>query len=214
MKTMKARTAIFLPAALLLSFTVSCSAGLLNGPIRVHKSSRTVSAPDGRAEISRVEFRSSNIISPPAHNVIGLKRAIRFALINSGKFSRVTFGPPTTGPTEGVATEFEFLVRAEETSAIDWAWAWPAVYPMSGYWPVQPKSGTVKVSVEVRAFRKGRLVLEKTFVSEKQYSITIYGFYRTSPIERRILGCYEDALEDLARAVAQEDFGAAAWDSP
>lgn len=206
----------FLSAAVLLhlSLTVSCSAGLLTGPIRVHKSSRTVTDPDGRAEISRVEFRSSNMTSPQAHNVVGLKRAIRFALLNSGKFSRVSFGAPTTGTTDGTVTQFEFLVRAEETSEINWAWAWPAVYPMPGYWPVQPKSGTVKVTVEVRAFRSGRLVMEKTFVSEKEYSVTIYGFYRTSPIERRILACYEDALEDLARAVAAADFGLAARPGP
>lgn len=79
---------------------------------------------------------------------------------------------------------FDVVSTATYTSKVDWGWAWPAVYPMPGYWPIQPVSGKATVSVALTASDgHGGFILRTAGEGEAEYSITVYGWYRTGAIE-------------------------------
>ncbi len=192
-------------AAFLPALSASCTANLLAGRPRLEATGRpSESAAIGR--VARVQFRSSNGASPTNRRLRSLKNALRYALLNSNRFSRVRFRESPGLHPAGHTTDFEFKIRAEEDGNFDWRISWPAVYPMTLYWPLQMKSGKVKVTLEADAYRGSQKVFSKAFSAEREYAITFYGFFRTSPIERESRAALEEALEALTRAVSQVDF--------
>lgn len=80
-------------------------------------------------------------------------------------------------------------------------WTWPAIYPMVAYWPVQIREHSYKVQFEYSLYKGSKLITSNTLQEEAEYTVEIYGFFRTANIEKMIestnLLVMDKAIRDL-----------------
>ncbi len=110
-------------------------------------------------------------------------------------------------PEEDQNTDFitvELTVTPDHTAHRTWILDLPFFYPFSGYWPLTPKWGNVKVSMYVQIFDSQNILIEELKIQkEKSYFIVFYSWYRTEPIERALKFCYEEAFTELSNKLRE-----------
>lgn len=104
---------------------------------------------------------------------------------------------------EGSTLPREYLIldvriRPDFEDEYDWWWAWPAVYPMVGYWPIQPRSGkyTIKIEYKIKDGKYSETV-SRSISHSGEEEVQFYGFYRTSSLERMIHLANQEATYKL-----------------
>jgi len=183
---------------------INCTANLLNQNVIVRKSQKLPSS-NNSAVLSSFQFFSGNAPSLKLFRneyQQSLKNSIVSSIYNSGLFNKVLVKDNRAKEIDQSNTFF-FDVRFSifENSSFNWWSTWPAVYPLPGYWPVQSKSGSVKVIVDVNVF-KGKSMLKPIHLEENlPFDITFYGFYRTSPIEKIAEKLYYNSLSSLSMKI-------------
>ena len=120
------------------------------------------------------------------HDVKAWKLHLLSAMKNRRLFSR-TGSLEEAKSNKGPYLILDLVLRPTFKDDYNWWWTWPAVYPSSGYWPVQWRLGNYDVSIEYRILDSNqRLLVEDTVEVQGEESVIIYGFFRTSPFERMI----------------------------
>ncbi|MCB1194045.1 MAG: hypothetical protein H7A23_26865 [Leptospiraceae bacterium] len=89
---------------------------------------------------------------------------------------------------------------------IFWWLTWPAIYPFSGFWPIQIISADFHLSIRVKIYDKSGLRQNSIEVDDSfQDTIVFYGFYRTSPFERRIQESYKKTYYQIATKLSDKE---------
>ena len=186
---------------------------LLNRPIRI---SPTIAGTDGRlvAAITRVQYRSATGNPERVIYRTSLGLAARNAAYNSGLFAKVLLLPQPLPDGTGVFIDIDVLATEEGGAGWWWLVAWPAILPIPGAWPVQPKLGRVSAILTVRLRKPGGMWQTLRIEKVRDYSIFFYSFYRTTPIEERMQLCFEDALNALTEQLPAAIAGLAANAAP
>ncbi|PJZ37178.1 hypothetical protein CH354_08745 [Leptospira levettii] len=65
-------------------------------------------------------------------------------------------------------------------------WTWPAIYPLTFYWPVQIRDHFYKVQLDYNLYQGSKLIAKNTITEEAETTIEIYGFFRTANVEKMI----------------------------
>ncbi|MCW7463797.1 LBF_2127 family putative lipoprotein [Leptospira limi] len=63
---------------------------------------------------------------------------------------------------------------------------WPAIWPMTGYWPLQVRNVTYEVKLLCKMSVNGIEKANTELIENAKKTVEIYGFYRTSEIESMI----------------------------
>ncbi len=114
------------------------------------------------------------------------------------------------GTMKGSFMIMDIVFRPTYTNDYNWWWTWPAVYPLVGYWPVQLREGTYTASVEYRLLdRSQRILAEDKVEIREQESVTMYGFFRTKPVEQMIYQVNQEIVlkwvESVERSIRNQD---------
>lgn len=174
----------------------ACSPSLVSNRVLVDRSK--IDAATARTAVLDevfVDETNSEVVSK--RGMRALRQSILNTIHNSGQFAKVLDAEAGDPGDVRDAFVFEVRVTPRDQGEIDWVWAWPAVYPMPGYWPIQPVAGDVEVRMFVDLMKDGSTMEQFVIASREPYEIFTYGFYRTAPIENAIARAYRDALIDL-----------------
>ncbi|WP_300669627.1 caspase family protein [Desulfoluna sp.] len=110
---------------------------------------------------------------------------------------------------EKPSNEKYLIVRSKitplESHKYNWWAAWPAVYPMPFYWPLQPKKGEVSVSMGCGVYtHTGDLVAEYDACESQPYSVTFYGFFNNGDAEANLGSCYKSVFENITGEITSD----------
>lgn len=195
---MKRSISMFIIAAALAT---GCTANLKMANLKIDKSLKPVKSGK-TAVVSKITFFSGNsgtFSDDETKEESKLKKSISNAVYNSGFFEEVA---STEDEVKNITNRRNLIyldmnVYVVENGGFNWWIAWPGVYPCCGYWPIQPKKGTVAVNIEITASdNKKKLKTFKTY-SADDYSFLFYGFYRTAPIENSAVKAFLGAVEQF-----------------
>jgi hypothetical protein len=133
-----------------------------------------------------------------------LKKSLGYYLAARRAFPVISELPDTP---DKLSAEFLILdgeVTISFSDDYNWWVTWPAVYPMTGYWPLQIRRADLTVdSAFTLSGKTGQTY--RSFTSKKQASheVFFYGFFRTSPIEATFQQTMAEVLRDTALQVAE-----------
>jgi len=181
---------------LLISIILSgCSANLLNQ--RIDFEQPLYKNPDDNklAVISRFRLDLSGSDVIPSHKR-SLEAAIADAIYSTGMYQKVLHGNDTYNGENTRVDQFEIEVIARDMGKYNWFLSWPAIYPMTLYWPIQPYSGIVQVEFKI-SFENNEYTTSHIISNEKQHGVTFYGFFRKSDVENKIIPLYYTGLDQL-----------------
>jgi len=65
-------------------------------------------------------------------------------------------------------------------------WTWPNVYPFTGTWPVQVRTGKYEISIDYTLSKDGKIIKQNKVTESDSLTIYIFGTYRTSDLEKMI----------------------------
>ncbi len=186
-----------------------CSANLMLTHMRVDRSIRP-SKTGTIAVIASLNYWSGNqgVFSTDDENkTLRMKEAIANLFYNTGLFDDVVY---SAGAAKNLIQEknkkllfFDIVIFTTEIGSFNWWITWPAVYPMPAYWPIQKKTGTVSVNIEITASDAEHTIGTVNSYGSERYSITFYGFFRTSIIERAAEKAFMDAGSQLKAHLAR-----------
>ena len=125
-----------------------------------------------------------------------LAQSLAQVLASSGKFSRVVENGDATGDHLQADLDVS-LVRT-----YNWWLAWPAVYPMVGYWPLQPYDAKGTLSLKAKGILSGN-PFEFSTNKSIEHSETFYGFFVHSPVEVLLSQAYDQMFLELRSKVAE-----------
>ncbi len=188
------------------AFATACTANLKMDNLKIDKSLKPGKAGKA-AVISSLNYYSGNsgtFTGDEDAQTKALKKSIANAIYNSGSFEEVAV-------TEEEAKQIknrkniiymDIKVYAIENGSFNWWLAWPGVYPLPAYWPLQPKEGGVAVNIEASASNdSGHIKTIKSYGSDN-YDIDFYGFFRTSPIERAAEKAFLGAVDQMEKELS------------
>jgi hypothetical protein len=81
-------------------------------------------------------------------------------------------------------------------------WTWPAIYPLSGYWPAQIRTHFYQVMIQYKLYKGKNLIFEGEVIEKEEETITMYGFYRTAQIEKMIEKTNMMVLDKCAKEIS------------
>lgn len=174
---------------------INCSANLLNQRIEYHGSSYQKPNNDKVAVISDFKLYINGGFTN-FRNRNALKQAVADAIESTGIYSQVLTGKKDFDSGRTEADEFQVHITARDLGKYNWMLAWPAVYPMTLYWPLQPYKGIVVVEYKIK-FTRGNFYSSHIISNEKQHEVTIYGFFNKKDVENKVIPLYYDGLDQL-----------------
>ncbi|MFP4548277.1 MAG: DUF2380 domain-containing protein [Fidelibacterota bacterium] len=180
---------------LIIVILTGCSANLLNQ--RIDFEQPLYKQPDNRklAVISRFRLDLSGSEVIPSYKK-SLEEAIADAIYSTGMYQKVLYGDDTYNGENMEVDKFQVKVIARDMGHYNWFFAWPAIYPMTLTWPIQPYSGIVQVELKI-SFKNDEYQTSHIISNEKQHGVTFYGFFRKSDVENKIIPLYYTGLDQL-----------------
>lgn len=195
----------------IMLFAWGCTANLMLTNMRVDRSIRP--AKTGKiAVISSINYWSGNqgvFGRDDDAQVAKMKETIAYIVYNTGLFDDVMY---TKEGVKSIQNEkgkkilyLDAVVYTTEIGAFNWWVSWCAVYPMPAYWPIQRKTGTVSVNIEITVSDEARTLATINSFGAHEYTITFYGFFRTAPIERAAEKAFMEAGANLKTNLSKID---------
>lgn len=195
---------------ILAALATGCTANLKMNNLKIDRSLKP--GKEGKAAvISSLNYYSGNsgtFSGNEDKQTRELKKSIANAVYNSGAFEEVA---ATDDEVHEIKNKkniiyIDMKVYAIENGEFNWWVAWPGVYPMPAYWPIQPKEGGVAVNIEISASDSGRILKQFKAYGSDNYDIDLYGFFRTSPIERAAEKAFLGAVDQMQKDLSRFDF--------
>ena len=183
-----------------VAFLSGCTTpDMLRHPVRVEGSSRPTSG--ATAVLSKFEFHYAGPERVGRSNLNTLRESVIRSIQLSGVFRETLDGKRIEGePGEG-AVYFDVAIVPSVERDFNWYLAWPGVYPLVGYWPLQPRKGVVKTVLQADLFRGSRFLKRLEIEVQQDFSVWIYGFFRTGPEEGAATRSYYQALRRLSEEI-------------
>ena len=180
-----------------------CFPSMLNRNVVVSKSSRMVGV-NRVAVITRINVHLPREVR--SKYMGRLKRSVANAIYNSGAFDQVYLydAPPKRNATEH-RVFVDVSLEPNYKSEFDWFVTWPAIYPMSCYWPIQHKKGVMHVKAITRLYDEKGDISKLEVKASKPFDIYIYGFVRTGPMEVSLQTAYQKVLQNLSESMGAVD---------
>lgn len=86
----------------------------------------------------------------------------------------------------------------------NWWLTWPAAYPLSGYWPLQVRTGKIEVVLSGQVVdQSGRSLLKFERKRAAERTVYFYGFFRTGGFEDEMRSVTEQAFRDVGTVLAE-----------
>lgn len=128
-------------------------------------------------------------------------RATFASVIRSHRvFRTVQLLPKTKDDLVEPYLTLDMEVRPKLEDGYNWWVTWPAVYPMTAYWPVQIRTAKYTVELMYRVVdENGQEILKETVTHESEKRIYFYGFFRASSFEGMIETANLEAMEACAK---------------
>lgn len=201
---MKIKNYLILSCAIIFIHSVeSCSPAMLGNRIQVGQIGRP--ANNNTTAIVSVELRTPEESSGSQLYFSQLENSIRNCIFNSGQFEKVQLKRESSNQQE-YSVYFDINVVPKDNGQTNWLISWPAVYPLVLYWPLQQKRGKAEVVLNVKVITPDKPLQEFSIKKETPYSIKLYSFFRTGPIEEALQKSYYDAIDELSQKVRDMSF--------
>jgi len=98
-------------------------------------------------------------------------------------------------------------INPQYTYKYFWWITWPAIYPLSAYWPIQIRQAKFRIVVSAKLVNEEGKEIKKIEIRKTGKEITyIYSFFRTHSVERMIRKVFHNILEEIANEVSNENF--------
>lgn len=127
-----------------------------------------------------------------------LRKSLEDVLGNSGQYHRI--GTTVAGQ---VADTLQVEVLVDLQTKYTWWIAWPGIYPMPGYWPVQPYEAVANVSLTARG-SVGAQAFRHDASLKDSHSEQFYGFFRKTGVSEMLSRAYDDLFLGLRDKVATQ----------
>ncbi len=178
-----------------LIYLTGCSANLLNEKINFDQPMYKEPSNNKVAVISRIrlDLNGSHVIHRYKNS---LQEAISDAIYSTGMYQEVIYGNKTIDAKNLQTDHYKIEVIAKDFGKYNWLFTWPAVYPMTLYWPIQPYSGIVAVQFKID-FQRNDYQTSHTIRNEKHHGVVIYGFFRKGEVENKVIPLYYSGLDQL-----------------
>lgn len=154
-----------------------------------------------RSDLSQVTFylRDFQLNGRSKHDtdadVATLREAFAAYVERGAVFRKVHARAPALAEMEHPAVVADVVVDVGHTTHRTWILDLPAVYPMVGYWPLTPSWGDATVSVRLAVFDpRGTQVWQDEQSGSDHYSMIIYSWFRTAPVEHAYEQAYGKAF--------------------
>ncbi len=113
----------------------------------------------------------------------------------------------TVEPYEGLmampAVTADVVVDVAHTRNRTWLLDLAAVCPLTAYLPIVPQWGRASVHVDLSLFDvNGRQLWQTSRHAEEPYTMVIYSWFRTEPVERAYARAYSQAFTSIAESLA------------
>lgn len=221
---------IFCLCSLLFAF-LNCRANLVNRTIgykvypNSYQSQRIAVLEEPILSVPKVTVEDAPDIKEEYKKI--LKQAILVSVINSGQFSEVRWKKENEILPENTLTlkilftaseemrvgnytyypELFFLYlpvggNNEKGEKIFWPTYLPGFWPASGYFPLLAKSGTVTATIECNIEQLSKDPISIKVNKSEDYSLILYGVYRTELAEEKSILAIERTLEDFSLKLA------------
>jgi len=96
----------------------------------------------------------------------------------------------------------DVTVKPEFKTRFNWIATFPAVFPFTGYWPVQIKKGSYSVRLAFTIKDKSdKMIFSKSIIFHESEKVHLYGFYRTSRFEDMIERTNLEVMESCASSI-------------
>lgn len=188
------RSAIFISIALL-----SCAIDVRQVP-----APRSSEAPVSLNE-KTLYLGNIDVYAPERDHLADAWRATLASVVRSHRvFRNVQFLPKTKDDLAEPYLTLDMEVRPKLEDGYNWWVTWPAVYPMSGYWPVQIRTATYNVELRYRVLdEKRQEILKDTITHRAEKTVYFYGFYRATTFEGMIETANLEAMEACAKQLEE-----------
>lgn len=80
---------------------------------------------------------------------------------------------------------------------------WPAIYPLTGYWPLQVRKAEYSIELTYKLSKDHVLLKQNTIIKKSNQTTIFYGFFRTSDIEMNIEATNKEAMEQCAEEIVK-----------
>jgi len=174
---------------------VGCSANLLNENIKFAQPFYQTPNKGKIAVISSFQIDLNGSSSLRRHRD-ALQKAVADAIYSTGMYEKVIFGKEKIDVPKHKMDSFQIDVVARDKGKYNWWIAWPAIYPSTFFWPLQPYRGTVQVEYLVK-FISNDYATSRIISNEKDHHVTFYGFFRKSDVENKAIPLYYSGLDQL-----------------
>ncbi|MCB9480296.1 MAG: caspase family protein [Desulfobacteraceae bacterium] len=143
-----------------------------------------------------------------------LKNSVANAIKSSGLYNSVEFGMENISNRVDYRSidKYNIEILLNNNASYNWYVAWPAIYPMPLYWPVQPYKGTVSVEMDVELIRGNKKVNRK-ILKDGFHQTNLYGFFRKGEAEKKMQSICYDSLNELRNFVVENASGGVVADS-
>lgn len=125
-----------------------------------------------------------------------LENSLRQTISNTGLYRRIARSSDSAG-NDTLSVE----LGANVDTRYDWRIAWPAAYPLPGYWPIQPYTAKAEIRLKANGSIAGR-PFHFDSTRDDSHSEYIYGFYRKEGIAAMLSSNYDDLFLALRDKVA------------
>lgn len=183
---------------------LSCTANLHTKRILVQKTGRPTKQLYN-AIITKIDYCTTNNTGDETEKFMYYKKmekSIVNSIYNSGLFKdvRLSYKSKSTKVSKE-NVYFDIAVEAKETRKYNWWITWPALYPISGYWPIQSSKGNVDITISTNVYYMGKIIKRFTNRNTVPYEMVLYSFYRTGPVESSAEQAYSNVLYELTKKV-------------
>ncbi len=107
---------------------------------------------------------------------------------------------------KGLSLRIKVVATPRESHKFNWLITWPAIYPITLFWPVQHKKGKVGVHIKCEVLNRtgDPIALIETDHSEA-YEVQLYGFFSNGDAKAKLLRCYETVFASLAEKIVSNE---------
>lgn len=146
-----------------------------------------------------------DIYSADRMDYVRIWRASFLSYIKSNRIFSDAFDASKEKAIEPNAYILDISISPKLNDTYNYWITWPAIYPMSGYWPLQIRKAKYDVYINYTLFKGTQIVAQGKVEETGSEDVTFYGFYRTSSFERMIevtnLMVMEKCIKDIESAL-------------
>ncbi|MCW7462599.1 LBF_2127 family putative lipoprotein [Leptospira limi] len=181
---------------LILVFLISCQVDIRQIPPSKQDSTLSIAKYPNQVYIGKFD-----IITHDRLGFVNSWRTVFIEYLRSARMFQKVSMPDVNSKMTSEDYAIDVTITPLYSNTYNYWWTWPAIYPLTFYWPVQIRDHNYKVHLEYSLYKGSKLIASNTVTEEAETTIEIYGFFRTANVEKMIettnLMVMEKALRHL-----------------